>query len=100
MTPFVDAHAYAPSDEVHIASCVVTIRSAMLTLTRMKIELIGTVEIAADDQCGKLIVLIEGTCTQDLLAVMDRIRRLPNVLSIDMVYQHAEPRSQMEDWLS
>jgi nitrate reductase NapAB chaperone NapD len=60
------------------------------------IEAIIGSAISARDAMGKLVILIEGSNTGALLDQMAQIRKLPGVLNIEMVYQHAEAASVMK----
>jgi periplasmic nitrate reductase NapD len=83
--------------ELHIASCVVRARVAALNETIAAIELIIGNPISACDASGKLVILLEGGNTADLLDQMERIREAAHVLSVEMVYQHADSKSHMEE---
>jgi nitrate reductase NapAB chaperone NapD len=83
--------------ELHIASCVVRVRTAALDDVVAAIEPIIGSPISGSDISGKLVVLLEGGNTGALLNQMDKIREIPNVLSVEMVYQHAENKLHMEE---
>jgi periplasmic nitrate reductase NapD len=83
--------------ELHIASCVVRVRAAALNEVIAAVESIIGTPISAINADGKLVVLIEGENTGELLDQMDKIRAVPQVLSVEMVYQHAESKSLMEE---
>jgi nitrate reductase NapAB chaperone NapD len=44
-----------------------------------------------------VVVVLEGDSTGALLDQMDEIRNIAGVLNIEMVYQHAEEKSIMEE---
>jgi periplasmic nitrate reductase NapD len=87
--------------ELHIASCVTRVRSDAIEAAIVSIETVIGCAISARDRNsnGKVIVVIEGGSTGALLDQMEKIRNIPGVLSIEMVYQHAEEISLMEELL-
>jgi periplasmic nitrate reductase NapD len=87
--------------ELHIASCVARVHPEAIDTAIVSIEaVIGSAISARDGNSnGKVIVVIEGSSTGALLDQMEEIRNIPGVLSIEMVYQHAEEISIMEEFL-
>lgn len=85
--------------ELHIASCVARIRPEAINRAIEEIELvIGCAVSGRDlDSIGKVVLVLEGDSTGALLDQMEKIRCINGVLSIDMVYQHAEEESVMEE---
>lgn len=86
--------------DLHIASCVARVRPESLGTVIAPIEALINGPISARDPIGKLIIVIEGSSTGALLEQMDRIRSVPGVLNIEMVYQHAEEESIMKELLA
>ena len=85
--------------ELHIASCVARVRPESMEVAIDCIEAaIGGV-ISARNAIGKVVIVIEGASTGALLDQMDRIRQIPGVLNVEMVYQHAEEESVMKELL-
>ena len=85
--------------ELHIASCVARVRPEALETAISRIELTIGCDISARDPIGKVVIVIEGTSTGALLDQMDAIRKIPGVLNVEMVYQHAEEESVMKELL-
>lgn len=85
--------------ELHIASCVVRVRPEAMNAAIEPVETIIGNPVEARDAAGKLVVVLEGVSTGALLDQMDLIRKIPGVLSIEMVYQHAEEESVMKELL-
>jgi periplasmic nitrate reductase NapD len=100
-TPF----AFAPKErkpfmaEIHIASCVVRVRPEAMSAAIAPVETIAGSAVEARDAAGKLVIVLEDSSTGALLDQMDLIRKIPGVLSIEMVYQHAEEESVMKELL-
>ncbi|RJF94118.1 chaperone NapD [Sphingomonas cavernae] len=77
-------------DEVHIASFIVRhVPEAATALDRLAAEWEG-LEIAARED-GRMILLHECGGTRELLGCMDAARAIAGVISINLVYHHAEP---------
>jgi nitrate reductase NapD len=84
--------------EVHIASCVVFARPEALEAVARAVAATGIAEVArADDERGRLVVLIEAPSAARVLDTMDAIRALDGVLAVHLAYQHAEPESAMQE---
>ncbi len=86
--------------DFYIASCIARVLPQALDAAVAPIEAITGSPVSARDSSGKLVVVIEGASTGALLDQMERIRNLPGVLNIEMVYQHAEDESVMKELLS
>ena len=85
--------------ELHIASCVARIRPEAMDAAVVQIESTIGCEISARDAIGKVVIVIEGASTGALLDQMDEIRKIPGVLNVEMVYQHAEEESVLKELL-
>lgn len=86
--------------ELHIASCVTRVRPEALDAAIVRIEAVIGNTISARDPIGKVVIVIEGATTGALLDQMDDIRKIPGVLNVEMVYQHAEEESVMKELLA
>ncbi len=85
--------------DLHIASCIAQVRPASLAAAISMIEAITGSPVSARNTSGKLVIVIEGASTGALLDQMDDIRNIPDVLNVEMVYQHAEEESVMKELL-
>lgn len=89
--------------DLHIASCVARIRPEAIDAATEQIERVIGCAISgrnvdnAGNYIGKVVVVLEGDSTGALLDQMDNIRNIAGVLNIEMVYQHAEEKSIMEE---
>lgn len=85
--------------ELHIASCIARVRPEGLPASTAAIEAVIGCPVSASDPIGRLVVLLEGPTTGALLDQMERIRAVPGVLNIEMVYQHSEDESAMKEFI-
>lgn len=85
--------------EHHIASCVARVRPEALEAVLGPIEAVIGSPVSARDAIGKLVIVLEGASTGALLDQMEEIRKIPGVLNVEMVYQHAEEESVMKELL-
>jgi periplasmic nitrate reductase NapD len=85
--------------DLHIASCVARIRPEAIDCAVEEIERVIGCAISGRDtnNIGKVVVVLEGDSTGALLDQMEKIRAIAGVLNIEMVYQHAEEKSIMEE---
>lgn len=88
------------TSDIYIASCVVRVRPEHLAARTTAIEQVIRAPVAGSDAKGRLVVVLEGDSTAALLDQMEQIRNMEGVLSIEMVYQHAEDESLMEELLT
>ena len=86
-------------DEVHIASFIVQHRpDGIAALERMTADWPG-LEIAVREPTQS-ILWYECGGSRELLACMDAAQDAPGVISINLVYHHAEPRGALEEALA
>lgn len=82
--------------EVHIASCVAYTRPESTAAIARAIEGTRLAEVPRQDERGRMVVLIEGRGTADILDAIDAIRALDGVLAVHLAYQHIESEEDME----
>ncbi len=76
-----------PNDAQHIASCVARVMPARF------VEVLNALEphsVFQHNETSLIVLVLEGANTGELLDQMDRIRQIAGVLSVELVYQHAE----------
>ena len=85
-------------NEIHIASCVAFVKpgEAAAIVARVQEQRLGEVP-RSDAARGRLVILIERTRPSEVLDAIDAIRSLPGVHAVQLVYQHAEPESDMQE---
>jgi nitrate reductase NapD len=82
-------------DEVHIASFIVRHQPAASEAIERLVEAWPGLEIAARE-AGRCILLHECGATRGLLDCIDAVQALAGVVSVNLVYHHAEPRDALE----
>jgi periplasmic nitrate reductase NapD len=82
--------------EVHIASCVAYARPEAAAAIARMIQGTRLAEVPRTDDKGRMVVLIEGRSTADVLDAIDAIRALDGVLAVHLAYQHIENEAEME----
>ena len=82
--------------EVHIASCVAYTRPESTQAIARAIRGTRLAEVPRHDERGRMVVLIEGRGTGDILDAIDAIRALDGVLAVHLAYQHIESEEDME----
>lgn len=82
-------------DEVHIASFIVHHRpDASASVDNLVAGMPGA-EIAARES-GRCILLHECDSPRDLIACMDAVQAVAGVVSVNLVYHHAESRTALD----
>lgn len=82
--------------EVHIAGIVVFVQPDRIDAVTANIGAIPGATIYAASKDGKIVVTLETESTKRTLDCMDAMRALPGVADVALVYQHAEPLSELE----
>jgi len=82
--------------EVHIAGIVVLASTDRINAVTANIRAIPSATIHAVSQDGKIVVTLETDSMKRTLDCMDAMRALPGVADVALVYQHAEPLSDLE----
>ena len=77
--------------ELHVASLVVRCRPVRIAELERAIAALSGAEIAAADASGKLIVTLESESERVIARRLEEIGALPGVLSVTLVFHHAEP---------
>lgn len=86
-------------EEIHIVSCVVRLRPQDMAAVAATIEQSSCCEIFAHHPDGKLVVVLEMANSAEIMERIDAIRELPGVLSVELIYQHAEAATTMQEVL-
>lgn len=73
-------------DEIHVASFLVHVRPDQLAELTNVLAATPGLEEGTQDSSGKLVVLAEGACHQDLLEAMELIESIAGVLDCILVY--------------
>lgn len=82
-------------DELHIASLVVQHREDAVPALQTLVAASAGLEIALADGT-RSVLLQECPDTRGLMDSVDRLRDLPGVISVNLVYHHVEPREALE----
>jgi nitrate reductase NapD len=83
--------------ESHIAGLLVQTRRERSAGVADALTRIAGIEVRLSGPDGKLIVVCECGSEDEILAAIGRIRDLPHVLNVALVYQHAESAAAMEE---
>lgn len=83
------------NDEVHIASLVVRHRPEAGAAIERWVRNCPGLEIAGQEAACS-ILLYEGSGTRELMDCIDAGQAAPGVISVNLIYHHAEPRSALE----
>lgn len=79
------------ADELHVSSLVVHGRPERLETIRLALARLEGVEIHAAAPSGKLVVTLETTSEQQIVAQLATITLLDGVLSATLVFHQVEP---------
>ena len=83
--------------EVHIAGLLVQTLPENRRKVVKGISGLRRAEVRAAGKTGKLAVVCEGDSDGELMSLIGRIRELPGVLNVALVYQHVEGAAAMDE---
>jgi periplasmic nitrate reductase NapD len=83
--------------EVHIAGLLVQTQPEHSKRAAKAIAGLRQAEVRAVGRNGKLVVVCECDSDDRLMALIGRLRELPGVLNVALVYQHVESAEAMEE---
>lgn len=86
--------------EIHIASCVMHVRPERVAEIADAIRAQRLAEIPAFDPRGRVVVVLERAGAALVLDTIERLRALPGVIAVNLVYQHAEDEQALEERMS
>jgi nitrate reductase NapD len=93
----VSSNPISPASEVHIAGVFVQVRPGYGTSVATALAALPNTEVHGDGSAGRLVVVCECASAGETLSLIDRMRELPGVLNVALVYQHAESAAAMEE---
>lgn len=85
------------AEDVHIAGLLVQARPERVRAVAADLAALPGVEVHAAAAAGKLVVVSECESGGAVVALIDRIRELPGVLNVALVYQHTESARAMQE---
>lgn len=84
------------NDELHISSLVVQHRPEAFARLASTIQASQGMEIALRDG-GRCVVLCETDDQRHLMDCIDALHTVPGVLTVSLIYHHAEPRAGLDE---
>jgi nitrate reductase NapD len=84
-------------NEIHIAGCVVRVPAERLGEAAAAIGELPRCEVFAQSPVGKLVVVLEGNETAQIMDSIDAIRNIKGVQSVEFAYQHVEDETAMKE---
>ncbi|MCE8018378.1 chaperone NapD [Halomonas sp. MCCC 1A17488] len=82
--------------ELHISSLVVQLQPAHIADVRQQCQAHPGVEVHATDPCGKMVLVLETAGQREIVAFIEALQRAPGVLSVSLVYHHAESAEELD----
>lgn len=76
----------APPTHLHIASFIAHVRPEKMTLLKVWLAHMQQMEIHAENEQGKLVLVTESNNEQHILQLLDELRAQPGVLNAALVY--------------
>ena len=86
--------------EVHVAGVLVQARPGRAGAVAATVSGLPNAEVRAIGEAGKLVVVCECASADETLALIARIRDLPGVADVALVYQHVESAAALDEEIS
>jgi nitrate reductase NapAB chaperone NapD len=83
--------------DLYIASCIARVQEHHLQQTHKVIDDIPRCQVFNSDGESKLVVVVEGSSMPNLLDTIALISKVAHVLNVNLVYQHAEDETIMQE---
>ena len=89
------AAVHPPAAEIHIAGVLIHARPQHADDVCTAVSLLPQAEISHRMADGRIVAVLEARSARGVVQQLDGIRALPGVLSVALVYQHAEAEDDM-----
>lgn len=86
-------------EPVHIGSCILLIKPEFAPRLMARLENRPGVEVCETEDRSKLLLIIEAKNTNELRHCMDEFEQLAGVISVTLVYHHAENEAALREAL-
>jgi nitrate reductase NapD len=87
-------------NEIYVASCLMHVDPRRAAAIAHTIAAQQLAEMHASDARGRIVVVLEETSGAAVVEAIDRLRALPGVFAVNLVYQHAEDEAAMREPMS
>lgn len=87
----------APPSHLHIASLIVHVRPGALGALKLWLADCEAIEIHAENDQGKLVLVTESDGEQRILQILDELRAQPGVLNAALVYHEQIALSELNN---
>lgn len=86
-----------PDPEVHVVGILVQTRPERVREVAAALSVLPNTEVQTAAPNGRIVVVCVCAGADEALELIARIRELPGVLNVALVYQHAESAAAMEE---
>lgn len=87
----------APPTHLHVASLIAHVRPEKMALLKNWLAGFSNIEIHAESAQGKLVLVTESDCEQEIVRILDDLRAQTGVLNAAMVYHEQIDLDELED---
>lgn len=85
-------------DETHISSFIINTNPPHLQAVCSSLTRINTIEIAClDSDSGKIVIVIEACSLNSVNRCIEQIKFWQGVMSVTLIYHHAEHSQRLEE---
>ncbi|QOR40383.1 chaperone NapD [Billgrantia diversa] len=88
------------SAKVHISSLVVQLQPERIDDVRQYCQARPGVEVHATDPQGKMVLILETGGHREIVEFIEGLQQAPGVLSVGLVYHHAESAEELNREMS
>ncbi|PSW00639.1 chaperone NapD [Photobacterium lipolyticum] len=83
--------------DYHVCSLIVHALADQTESVKKAIENLEGAEVPVSNEVGKMVVVLEGDSRDGLVGRFEKIKTLPGVLAVTLVYHHMDEQSDLKE---
>ncbi|MCW8328865.1 chaperone NapD [Photobacterium sp. SDRW27] len=84
-------------NDYHVCSLVVYTSAGQTEFVKKAIENLKGAEVPVSNEVGKMVVVLEGDSRDGLVERFDKIKNLPGVITVTLVYHQMDEKSELKE---
>jgi len=84
-------------NDYHVCSLVVYTSAAQTEFVKKAIENLKGAEVPVSNEVGKMVVVLEGDSRDGLVERFDKIKTMPGVITVTLVYHQMDEKSELKE---
>ncbi|MGF1718054.1 chaperone NapD [Photobacterium chitinilyticum] len=84
-------------NDYHVSSLVVYVSAEHAESVKKTIESLEGAEVPVSNEVGKMVVVLEGDSKDGLVERFDKIKTIPGVITVTLVYHQMDEQSELKE---